>query len=83
MKYLVLFSVICLATCIRQLSTNFRIGFGSFVDKRVGPFVELDPAIQQNPCPNDPRICEPTYSYRHVISLTDDADEFNVMCVYT
>ena len=32
-----------LAERIEVISTNFRIGFGSFVDKRLGTFVNLDP----------------------------------------
>nr|AAB66911.1 integrin subunit betaPo1 [Ophlitaspongia tenuis] len=67
-----------LAASIVGLSTNFRIGFGSFVEKVVAPFTTLDVRFQQNPCLNrNDIVCEPTYSYRHIISLTDDADEFN------
>lgn len=60
------------------LSTNFRIGFGSFVDKVAGPYTSLNPLVQDNPCRGSGITCMPTYSYRHIISLTDDSDRFNV-----
>lgn len=63
---------------IRTLSTNFQIGFGSFVDKVLGPYTSLNPDVQDNPCRDEPDDCEPTYSYRHVISLTSDVDRFEV-----
>ena len=58
------------------LSSNFTIGFGSFVEKVVDPFTTLDPRYRNDPCFQDG--CEATYSYRHVISLTNDSSRFNV-----
>ena len=61
------------ANQLKILSTNYRIGFGSFVDKTVGPYT----IMRDNPCQSDPP-CEATYSYRHVISLTNDSQLFQV-----
>ena len=63
------------------ISTNFAIGFGSFVDKRQAPFVNVNPARLENPCvgnPNFPNGCQAPYSFRHVISLTPNQTLFNV-----
>ena len=73
-------SFIHAAQRIVGISTNFRIGFGSFVDKRLGPYVNLRPEVQDNPCSGNSQFspCVPTYSYRHVVSLTPDENLFNV-----
>lgn len=70
-----------LASSIVEITNNFTIGFGSFVDKVVGPFASLRPEKRLNPClGNDdfPDGCVPTYSYRHSISLTTNETFFNV-----
>ena len=60
---------------IANISSDFRIGFGSFVDKRVAPFVTLDRDRLLDPCLAG---CVSTYSYRHHVDLTDDSQFFNV-----
>ena len=67
------------------ISTNFTIGFGSFVDKQLAPYVNVNPARLMNPCigsPEVPQGCQPPYSYRHVVSLTTNQTLFNVTCVH-
>ncbi len=74
-----------IATTINNISTDFRVGFGSFVDKRVPPFVSTNLSFLQDPCfdNNDfPDGCVSTYSYRHHVSLTADATFFNVSLSY-
>ena len=68
------------AASIVGISTNFTIGFGSFVDKRLGPYVNLRPEVQNDPCFDNSNFdnCVPTYSYRHVVRLTPNQNEFNV-----
>ena len=68
------------AASIVGISTNFRIGFGSFVDKRLGPYVNLRPEVQDNPCMGNSQFspCVAIYSYKHVVSLTPDENFFNV-----
>lgn len=39
-----------LAEEMRQLTSNFRLGFGSFVDKNISPFSYTAPKYQNNPC---------------------------------
>uniref|UniRef100_A0A8C5U163 Integrin beta n=1 Tax=Malurus cyaneus samueli TaxID=2593467 RepID=A0A8C5U163_9PASS len=46
-----------------KLTSNFRLGFGSFVEKPVSPFIKT--------------TCLPTFGYKHVLSLTNDAEKFN------
>ncbi|NXW51045.1 ITB2 protein, partial [Nyctiprogne leucopyga] len=53
-----------------------RIGFGSFVDKTVLPFVNTHPEKLQNPCPNKNKQCQPPFAFKHILSLTDDAAKF-------
>ncbi|XP_036966887.1 integrin beta-5 isoform X1 [Acanthopagrus latus] len=62
-----------------KLTSNFRLGFGSFVDKNMSPFSYTAPKYQENPCsgyklfPN----CVPTFGFRHILPLTDKVDRFN------
>ncbi|KAL0184207.1 hypothetical protein M9458_019903, partial [Cirrhinus mrigala] len=39
-----------LAEEMRKLTSNFRLGFGSFVDKGISPFSYTAPKYQDNPC---------------------------------
>jgi protocadherin alpha len=50
------------------------LGFGAFVDKRVAPYVSIVPNTLIDPCGAN---CEGPYSFRHVISLVNDSDQFN------
>ncbi|KAM3861852.1 integrin beta-5 [Diretmus argenteus] len=68
-----------LAQEMRKLTSNFRLGFGSFVDKNMSPFSYTAPKYQENPCngyklfPN----CVPSFGFRHLLSLTGKVDRFN------
>lgn len=68
-----------LALEMGKLTSNFRLGFGSFVDKNMSPFSYTALKYQENPCngyklfPN----CVPTFGFRHILSLTDKVDRFN------
>ncbi|KAJ6634356.1 hypothetical protein lerEdw1_014065 [Lerista edwardsae] len=39
-----------LAEEMRKLTSNFRLGFGSFVDKNISPFSYTAPRYKDNPC---------------------------------
>lgn len=39
-----------LAEEMGKLTSNFRLGFGSFVDKNMSPFSDTAPKYQENPC---------------------------------
>ncbi len=76
---LYIFSYIYTADEIADISSDFRVGFGSFVDKRVSPYVTLDVDRQLDPCLSG---CVSTYSYRHHVDLTDDSQFFGVSTTY-
>uniref|UniRef100_A0A8C1CP77 Integrin beta n=1 Tax=Cyprinus carpio carpio TaxID=630221 RepID=A0A8C1CP77_CYPCA len=65
-----------LAEEMRKLTSNFRLGFGSFVDKNISPFSYTAPKYQDNPYKLFPN-CVPTFGFRHLLSLTDKVDRFN------
>ncbi|XP_036815126.1 integrin beta-5 isoform X1 [Oncorhynchus mykiss] len=68
-----------LADEMRKLTSNFRLGFGSFVDKNMSPFSYTARKYQDNPC-NGYKLfpsCVPSFGFRHLLSLTDKVDRFN------
>lgn len=52
------------------------LGFGSFVDKTVLPFVNTHPEKLRNPCPNKEKECQAPFAFRHVLKLTDNSNQF-------
>ncbi|KAM4626121.1 integrin beta-5 [Discoglossus pictus] len=68
-----------LAAEMKKLTSNFRLGFGSFVDKNVSPFSYTAPKYQNNPCTGYKHFpnCVPAFGFRHLLSLTDKVNNFN------
>lgn len=66
-----------LAKEMSKLTSNFRLGFGSFVEKPVSPFMKTTPEEITNPCSSIPYFCLPTFGFKHILPLTDDAERFN------
>ncbi|CAF0786166.1 unnamed protein product [Didymodactylos carnosus] len=65
-----------LATEMRTITKNFRLGFGSFVDKNVPPFVQPAPNTSR-PCPsNFQGACVKAYGFKHHLSLSENVKEF-------
>ncbi|CAM4588842.1 unnamed protein product [Leuciscus chuanchicus] len=63
-----------LAKEMRYITKDLRIGFGSFLEKLVMPFILTTPKYLENPCfPND---CTAPFSYKNVLSLTNDSTLF-------
>ncbi|XP_053327689.1 integrin beta-6 [Spea bombifrons] len=60
-----------------KLTSNFHLGFGSFVEKPVSPYIKTVPKEIENPCQSVPHYCLPTFGYKHVLSLTKNAESFN------
>lgn len=60
-----------------NLTSKFRMGFGSFVEKPVLPFIKITEEELANPCSTAGFDCLPTFGYKHVLSLTSRTDEFN------
>lgn len=61
---------------LQEVTHSVRIGFGSFVDKTVLPFVSTVPSKLHHPCPSRLERCQSPFSFRHVLSLTGDAQAF-------
>ena len=72
-----------LPLALRNLSSDFLIGFGTFVDKPSLPYtsspqknVKFIFSGQPSSC-NGPTLCTKPFNYEHVISLTNSSDLFN------
>ncbi|ALC40339.1 betaInt-nu [Drosophila busckii] len=63
-----------LTKTLRNLTNNYRLGFGSFADKPAMPMIM--PQLRDNPCAAERESCEPTYGYRHQLQLTEDIKAF-------
>ncbi|XP_058417617.1 integrin beta-4 isoform X1 [Diceros bicornis minor] len=61
-----------LAKVLKQLTSDYTIGFGKFVDKVSVPQTDMRPEKLKEPWPNS----DPPFSFKNVISLTEDVDEF-------
>uniref|UniRef100_A0A8C9T220 Integrin beta n=1 Tax=Scleropages formosus TaxID=113540 RepID=A0A8C9T220_SCLFO len=61
---------------MQAITSDFRIGFGSFVEKTVMPFISTTPAGLRNPCTGQ-YDCASPFSYKNVLSLTSNGKEFN------
>lgn len=57
---------------MNKITRNFRLGFGSFVDKVVMPYVSMVPEKLQEPC----SMCVPPYGFRNHLPLTEDTLRF-------
>lgn len=60
---------------MRQITREFRLGFGSFIDKTLLPFVDPRPEKRDKACATVDS-CAPPYGYRHHMGLSDNANEF-------
>uniref|UniRef100_A0A3B3QI50 Integrin beta n=1 Tax=Paramormyrops kingsleyae TaxID=1676925 RepID=A0A3B3QI50_9TELE len=61
---------------MRDYSSDFRVGFGSFVDKPVSPYINVHPSKVSNPCFDFKMQCRPTHGFMHMLSMTDNTTEF-------
>ena len=66
-----------IANSIRSISNDSQLGFGSFVDKPVSPYIETTPERLEHPCSD--RNCVPAYSYYHILNLTTDTERFRTL----
>lgn len=63
-----------IADSINNITKSSKLGFGSFVDKTVSPFIRVETKL---PCITSDKVtCVPTYGYRHILSLVDNAPLF-------
>uniref|UniRef100_A0A8C0JSC3 Integrin beta n=1 Tax=Canis lupus dingo TaxID=286419 RepID=A0A8C0JSC3_CANLU len=61
-----------LAQVLSQLTNDYTIGFGKFVDKVSVPQTDMRPEKLKEPWPNS----DPPFSFKNVISLTENLEEF-------
>ncbi|XP_065665072.1 integrin beta-1-A isoform X2 [Hydra vulgaris] len=64
---------------INKITKNYQLAFGSFVDKTVSPFTQVD--IINHPCDLDEKFgkkgpCDPTFGYRHNFNFDSNATKF-------
>ncbi|KAK1136188.1 hypothetical protein K0M31_000753 [Melipona bicolor] len=66
-----------LADAMRNLTSNFRLGFGSFVDKVVLPMTLTQPDKLKSPCTlKSGKPCAPPYDYKNQMPLSENIDLF-------
>lgn len=68
-----------LAAMLANLTDNYRVGFGSFVDKPAMPFMSTGDREKDNQCAMIGKVCEKTYGFRHSLSLDQDIMRFTRM----
>lgn len=61
-----------LASSMRNITSNFRLGFGSFVDKVAMPYVSMVPEKLKAPCAE----CAAPYGFRNHMPLNTDTSGF-------
>nr|CAI5868361.1 unnamed protein product [Callosobruchus analis] len=64
-----------LAYTMRNLTSNFKLGFGSFVDKVVMPYVSTLKDNLEHPCDG----CAAPYGYKHSMTLSTNTELFSDM----
>jgi len=57
---------------MRKITKDVRLGFGSFVDKVLMPYVNTLEARLKDPCDS----CESPYSFKHRLTLTSETSVF-------
>lgn len=63
-----------LSKSLSNLTENFRLGFGSFADKPIMPYI--NPGSEDNPCKLVHDTCLPTYGFKHKLALTENIKQF-------
>lgn len=67
---------VALSHQMREHSSDFRVGFGSFVDKPVSPYISVHPSKVINPCSEYEVQCRPAHGFIHVLPITENMTEF-------
>ncbi|KAG5879217.1 hypothetical protein JTB14_026715 [Gonioctena quinquepunctata] len=62
---------------LTQLTKNYKLAYGSFMDKTDMPFYFTDPENSNNPCLNLLKTCEKGYLFRHRLDFSSDVDTFS------
>ncbi|XP_033831376.1 integrin beta-8 [Periophthalmus magnuspinnatus] len=67
---------VALSLRMTQHSSDLWLGFGSFVDKPVSPYISVHPSKINNPCSDYEVRCRPAHGFHHVLSMTGNMSEF-------
>uniref|UniRef100_A0AAV2K6D0 Integrin beta n=1 Tax=Knipowitschia caucasica TaxID=637954 RepID=A0AAV2K6D0_KNICA len=67
---------VALSLRMTQHSSDLWLGFGSFVDKPVSPYINVHPSKLNNPCSDYEVRCRPAHGFHHVLSMTGNMSEF-------
>ncbi|XP_059899083.1 integrin beta-8 isoform X1 [Gadus macrocephalus] len=68
---------VALSHRMREHSSDLHLGFGSFVDKPVSPYINVHPSKINNPCSDYEVRCRPAHGYHHILSVTHNITEFS------
>ncbi|KAM3595753.1 uncharacterized protein V6R79_002292 [Siganus canaliculatus] len=67
---------VALSLRMTEHSSDLWLGFGSFVDKPVSPYINVHPSKINNPCSDFEIRCRPAHGFHHVLSMTGNMSEF-------
>ncbi|KAM9776379.1 integrin beta-8 isoform X1 [Syngnathus typhle] len=67
---------VALSLRMTEYSSDLWLGFGSFVDKPVSPYINVHPTKINNPCSDYEIRCRPAHGFHHVLSMTGNMSEF-------
>ncbi|KAM6899428.1 integrin beta-8 [Xenentodon cancila] len=67
---------VALSFRMMEHTSDLWLGFGSFVDKPVSPYISVHPSKINNPCSDYEVSCRPAHGFHHVLSMTGNVSEF-------
>ncbi|XP_068189916.1 integrin beta-8 [Antennarius striatus] len=67
---------VALSLRMTEHSSDLWLGFGSFVDKPVSPYINVHPSKISNPCSDYEIRCRPAHGFHHVLTMTGNMSEF-------
>ncbi|XP_061839205.1 integrin beta-8 isoform X1 [Nerophis lumbriciformis] len=67
---------VALSLRMTEHSSDLWLGFGSFVDKPVSPYINVHPTKINNPCSDYEIRCRPAHGFHHVLSMSGNMSEF-------
>uniref|UniRef100_G3NT90 Integrin beta n=1 Tax=Gasterosteus aculeatus aculeatus TaxID=481459 RepID=G3NT90_GASAC len=67
---------VALSFRMAEHSSDLWLGFGSFVDKPVSPYINVHSSKIDNPCSDYEIRCRPAHGFHHVLSMTSNMSEF-------
>ncbi|XP_072226966.1 integrin beta-8 [Leuresthes tenuis] len=67
---------VALSLRMTEHTSDLWLGFGSFVDKPVSPYISVHPSKIDNPCSDYEISCPPAHGFHHVLSMTGNMSEF-------